>query len=379
MCHLPVPRLNAVGLAFAGNGFEFAPGEDPRDTIATGDPLLRLPRGFPLGARVDAYQRMLSRRAAGEAMVDQQLPFSVKLLSGGQVANKVSYYLYFLASERGTITGLEDAYIQFTDIGGSGVSVIAGQFQVSDPLFKREVRLPFEDYHVYRVRVGTTRADLTYERGLMASWSPRNGTDLVFEMVNGRGLDAANNSRQYDRDSHQNGAVRISQAIGPLRVGAFGYAGSEVGAAGTSRIRIFGPDATIPLGARAQVNLQALRRWDGDPFLGTCTPGTPCPGGETAPFSTAVDMAMAEVVLGPLGTDGRWFVSGLLNNIEADGPVVSLRLGEQDGAPGYLRRYRTASVAAHYLYARNVRLMTEAGWNPDREQWRLIAGFTLGF
>lgn len=51
------------------------------------------------------------------------------------------------------MAGLEDAYVQFTDVGGSGVSVIAGQFQVSDPLFKRELRLEYEDYQPYRVRV----------------------------------------------------------------------------------------------------------------------------------------------------------------------------------------------------------------------------------
>src|SRR3546814_13507529 len=56
--------------------------------------------------------------------------------------------------ERGEVAGLEDAYLQFNDVLGSGVDVIAGQFQVSDPLFKRELRLEYEDYMPYRVRVG---------------------------------------------------------------------------------------------------------------------------------------------------------------------------------------------------------------------------------
>ena len=67
MCHSPIPRLTAFGASFAANGFEFAAGEVPRDTIATGDSLLRLQRSLPLGVRVDAYQRLLSKRAAGEA------------------------------------------------------------------------------------------------------------------------------------------------------------------------------------------------------------------------------------------------------------------------------------------------------------------------
>ncbi|MEX2181751.1 MAG: hypothetical protein WD771_06890 [Gemmatimonadaceae bacterium] len=379
LCHQPVPRLTPFGEAFAANGFEFAVGEPPRDTIFTGDPLLRLQRTFPLGARVDAYQRLLSKRAAGEAALDQQIPWTVKVLSGGQVADKISYYLYFLVSERGTVAGLEDAYIQFTDIGGSGVSVLAGQFQVSDPLFKREVRLPYEDFHAYRVRVGLTRADLTYDRGLMAVWSPRTGTNLALQVVNGRGLDPANEARQYDTDSHQNFALRASQEVGPLRLGVFGYAGNETAAGFSSRIRIFGPDLTLPLGSFGELNVQALRRWDSDPFLGSCTPGTPCPGGATAPFSTAVDAGFAEVVLWPAGPAGRWFVTGLMNVVSSDVPVVSLRLGEENSAVGYLREYRMGSLGLHYVLRRNVRLMGEAGWDFELDRARLVTGFTLGF
>jgi hypothetical protein len=76
---------------------------------------------------------------------------------------------------------------------------------------------------------------------------------------------------------------------------------------------------------------------------------------------------------------GRWFVTGLYNHISADAPVVSLRLGEQNEGPGYLDRYRTAAVGAHYLLRRNVRLTTEAGWDLDHERGRLIAGVVAAF
>jgi len=52
--------------------------------------------------------------------------------------------MYFLLSERGEVAGLEDAYVQFTDVAGTGVALLLGQFQVSDPLFKRELRLAQE-------------------------------------------------------------------------------------------------------------------------------------------------------------------------------------------------------------------------------------------
>ncbi|MGQ0639812.1 MAG: hypothetical protein ACT4P6_03430 [Gemmatimonadaceae bacterium] len=379
VCHAPVPRLTAAGEAFAGNGFEFQVGEEPRDTVATGDPLLRLQRTLPLAVRFDAYAQVLSNAKAGQVSNDLQTPWVLKLLSGGQVADKVSYYLYFLLTERGEVAGLEDAYLQFTDLGGSGVSIIAGQFQVSDPLFKRELRLPYEDYQAYRVRVGDARADLSYDRGIMALFSPWRGADVAVEVVSGRGLNIASADRQYDGDNGKSGVLRFSQEIGPLRVGAFGYAGSERANGVRNRIAMWGPDATLSLGSVGELNVQYYRRTDNDPFYGSCTTADPCPGGATRPFETNVDAAFAEAMFWPQGPAGRFFVNALYNWINADAPVVSLRLGEQATAPGFLSKYRTANLGLHYVLRRNVRLMTEAGWDFDRDQARLIAGTMVAF
>src|SRR5688572_3847860 len=89
-CHSPIPRLTPVGEAFAANGFEFAPGEIPRDTIATGDPLLRLQNSLPLAIRYDTYVTAYSKRTGGQVIADAQTPWVIKLLSGGQVADKIS-------------------------------------------------------------------------------------------------------------------------------------------------------------------------------------------------------------------------------------------------------------------------------------------------
>ena len=273
-CHAPPPRLTPFGEMFAANGFRISPDEPPRDTIDTGDPLLRLARSVHLAVRMEAYLSAQTRTRPGGTSVDLQTPYGVKLLSGGQVMEDVSYYMYFYLTERGEVAGLEDAYLQFTDLGRSGVSVIAGQFQVSDPLFKRELRLEYEDYHPYRVRVGTARADLTYDRGLMAMASPWRGGDVSLQVVGGRGLTEAGGQRLYDRDNRKNVALRLSQELGPLRLGAFGYAGEEVEDGTTDRIRVWGPDATLPLGSMGELNLQALRRWDDNPFMSTCSVAT---------------------------------------------------------------------------------------------------------
>lgn len=379
LCHAPVPRLNAFGEAFAGNGFEFAVGEPPRDTVGTGDALLRLQRDIPLAIRYDMYLRGQNKPTDGQNSIDFQTPWVVKLLSGGQVGDKVSYYIYFLLTERGEVGGLEDAYVQFTDVAGTGVSLIAGQFQVSDPLFKREVRLEYEDYQPYRLRVGLTAADLTYDRGLMALWSPREGTDVALQLVAGRGLNAAAGNRQFDGEDAKSTMLRISQDVGPIRLGAFAYRGYERNVGTTNTITMWGPDATVPLGSVGEVNAQFVRRIDRDPFFGTCSIGNPCPGNTVVPFGTSVNAGFAEAIFWPQGEGGRLFFTGLFNWIDSDRPVVSLRLGEQDVAPGYLDQYQTAAAGVHYLYKRNVRLMTELGWDLKREQARLVLGSMVAF
>lgn len=378
-CHAPVPRLNAFGEAFAANGFEFAVGEPARDTIATGDALLRLQNSLPLAIRYDAYLRAQNEPTGGQNAVDLQTPWIIKLLSGGQVADKVSYYMYFLLAERGEVAGLEDAYLQFTDVAGTGVALLVGQFQVSDPLFKRELRLEYEDYQPYRMRVGLASADLTYDRGLTALWSPREGTDVAWELVAGEGLNAASGNRQFDGDDAKSTMFRLSQDIGPVRLGAFAYRGYEREAGATNTISMWGPDATVPLGSFGEVNASFVRRVDRDPFFGTCSLNNPCPGNEIVPFGTTVNAGFAEAVLWPQGQSGRLFFTALFNWIDSDRPVISLRLGEQDEGVGYLSKYRTGSAGVHYLYRRNVRMMGEAGWDFEREQMRLLLGTMLAF
>ncbi|MEA3246991.1 MAG: hypothetical protein U9Q74_12620 [Gemmatimonadota bacterium] len=378
LCHAPVPKLNATGEKFAANGFEFEPGEEPRDTVGTGDALLRLQRALPLAVRFDAFGQYLTKSDANSVTTDLQTPWVIKLLSGGQVAHKVSYYTYFLLTERGEVAGLEDAYLQFTDLASSGVSVLVGQFQVSDPLFKRELRLSYDDYQPYRLRVGRSVADLTYDRGLMALWSPWEGGDLAAAVVNGRGLAAAGDSRQYDADAEKNYFLRYSHSFDRVRVGAFGYTGTERQDGHYDRIDVWGPDATVHLGDKVELNLQYTQRRDGNPFFGACSSADPCPGGNIREFSTTVRSGFAEVIVSPQGPAGRLFLSGLFNRAEADAPVIA-NLEGQSGWSDYVSQCSTASGAVHWLYRRNIRFLAEALWNFDRELGRITGGFVLGF
>ena len=140
--------------------------------------------------RFDAY--FLYDYHKDSHMTDFQTPFGMKLLSGGSISKNIGYYFYFYLSEMGEIAGVEDAYIHFNDLFGADFDLMVGQFQVSDPLFKRELRLTYADYHIYKVRVGDTVTNLTYDRGVMFSLGTDIGLDAFFSVVNGNGKGEAN-------------------------------------------------------------------------------------------------------------------------------------------------------------------------------------------
>jgi hypothetical protein len=360
LCHGPVPRLTEFGANFAANGFQMAKGAPLANGVETGDDILWLMDDLPLAIRFDGHVRANSSEAP---TIDFEAPWAIKLLSGGQIARNISYYMYFFMNERGEVAGLEDAYLQFTDVAGTGIDVLAGQFQVSDPLFKRELRLEFEDYQAYRVRVGDAAADLTYDRGLLAAYSPWDGGDFSVQILNGRGIEAATDAKVYDIDNGKNLAARFSQSFGPIRVGGFGYFGSERGNGVRNTIRMFGPDMTLTLTPGLELNAQYLRRTDDNPFF------------TAAGTDTDVDMGFAEAIWGPSGPTGRVFFTALYNHVAADAPVFTIRQGE----PGPLARFRSAALGANYLLARNFRLTGEVQYDLDQETYRVVTGFVSAF
>lgn len=261
LCHDPAPKLTAFGERFAGNGFRFVAAEPPRDTVDTGDPLLEVARSLPLALRVDAYIRAYTD-GAGSGF---QTPYGFKILSGGPIGPKLSYYVYFFLFERGEVGGVEDAFLYVNDIGNVPLDVAVGQFQVSDPMFKRELRLSIDDYVVYRTRVGQQTTDLTYDRGVMATVDAA-GFTLTAEAINGNGRGAAGENRRLDDNGFKNLFGHLTRDLGPnVRVGTMGYYGRSDGrnVAGTDTLTnttwMFGGDATISLGP-VEVNAQYLHR-----------------------------------------------------------------------------------------------------------------------
>ena len=229
-CHAPFPKLKPYGEEFAANGFVIKDKETPRYYVDAGDDQLSLLRDVPFAFRLEGF---LSYDNGRSKALDFSAPYILKFLSGGEITKHLSYYFYFFFGERGEVAGLEDAFLMLNDIFGPDLDLYVGQFQVSDPLFKREVRLPFEDYRIYTVKVGSSKANLTYDRGVMATLGLKSGTDICFEIVNGSGLDPTNPFGNFDGDRYKNVLFRLSQDVGSrippgrIRVPGKGEAGGS--------------------------------------------------------------------------------------------------------------------------------------------------------
>jgi hypothetical protein len=362
LCHNPIPALTAFGEQFAANGFRFAAGEGIRDSVPAGDPLLSLMRELPLAIRLDAYAQLY---ADGRAATDLQMPYNLKVLSGGPISDNISYYFYFFLFERGEVGGIEDAYLYFNDVGGLPVDIAVGQFQVSDPLFKRELRLTYQDYAIYRARVGDQPADFTYDRGVMVI-SDFAGFTFSGEIVNGNGRVPAGENRRLDDDAGKSFVAHLSRDLFPgLRLGALGYRGSqtrELGAGGEIRNRLWmlGADATVSRGP-LELNLQYVYRKDDRPTFEAAEPEATTQG------------AFAELLLRPPGS--RWYAVGLYNRVWSDRPLLNVRLG----GPANVTRYETLTGAWGYLLRRNLRLFLEATWDREQKQAQFSLGTTAAF
>lgn len=357
LCHQPFPTLSAFGERFAANGFRMAAGEEAPDTVGTGDPLLSLPDKLPLAVRLDLYAQAY---ANGKAVTDFQYPYGLKVLSGGAISKKLSYYFYAFLAERGDVAGIEDAFLYVNDIGNQPVDLAVGQFQISDPLFKRELRLEFEDYAVYRARVGDVPVDLTYDRGLMAA-ADVAGFTLTGEIFNGNGIGSAQPDRHFDSDAAKNFFLHVTRDLfDGARLGVFGYTGRSSVEGLRNQTRMIGVDGTFSRGP-LELNGQFIHRTDSRP---TYTPGEP---------EARLDGGFAELIVRPSG--GRWYGFGLYNLVTTDRALLNVRLG----GPAGVRRHETMSAGVGRLERRNFRWTFEAGYDTQQEIWRWTVGLVTAF
>lgn len=362
-CHNPFPRLTAYGEDFAGNGFQLPDGPEPARSYAdVGDEELDLMRNFPIAARLDLHGSYMP----DSEQVDTDLRFidRAKLLSGGAIAKDIAYYFYFYMSEEGEVAGVEDAYIHFNNIGGSEFDVMAGQFQISDPLFKRELRLTFEDYHIYKTEIGHSLVNMAYDRGIMMTYSAFEGNDLVLEIVNGNGIDAPEDRDSIDDDSFKNILFRASQSLGEsgLRVGGVYYYARDTKfdhmiTAGqiddvTDEVTWWGIDASFDYKDTFSANFQFMMREDSDPYY----------TGEEVNLETTG--GIAEVIFAPDDKDSKFYFVGLYNWIDSDDDIYD---------------YESIVLNVTHMIRRNIKGFVEYGYDLEREENMATLGLVVAF
>lgn len=355
-CHNPFPRLTPYGEEFAGNAFQLPDGEEPARSYANvEDSELDLLREFPIAARIDMHGQYLPD--SDDVDSDFKVPDRAKLLSGGAIAKDIAYYFYFYMNEHGEVTGIEDAYIHFNNIGGTEFDVMVGQFQTSDPLFKRELKLTYEDYHIYKKKIGFSRINLAYDRGIMMSYSLPSQTDLVLEFVNGNGIgEDYDDMPGMDNDGFKNVLFRVSQNLGEtgFRVGGVYYFGRDTQNEITDEVKYLGIDASFDSGEVFSVNAQYLRREDSNPFYHGVEPEE----------DSITNGALVEMIYGPKGKESKHYFTLLYNWIDSDYEIYN---------------YESLALNATRMLRRNIKAFVEYGRDIEHEANVFTLGLVTAF
>ncbi|MEJ2196250.1 MAG: hypothetical protein P8X73_15515 [Ignavibacteriaceae bacterium] len=355
-CHEPFPKLMPYGNEFAGNGFQLKDKDAPRYYVNTGDDYLSLIRDVPLAMRLEGY---VTYNQGNAEQADFTAPIVFKLLSGGTITKDIAYYVYYIL-ESGEPGKIEDAWLMFNNLFSTELDFSIGQFQVSDPLFKRELRLTKDDYYIYKVQPGNSDVDLTYDRGIMLAYGFDTGTSLTLEVVNGNGIGEAFISGDFDNDKYKNPFLSISQDVNDnLRVGAMGYAGTEekesFNAPAFSAINdvwMIGADATIDF-TPLQLNVQYVFRNDNNPYFYN-----------TNPDKVETQGGFAELIFRPDKGESHWYGVALFNWIDSYESDLDLT---------------QLTLHGGYLMRRNIRLVLELTQNFTNEYAQIELGFVTAF
>jgi len=348
VCHAPVPHLKAFGEEFMDNGYRLPDKEPPRAIVDTGDSLLLLQRVLPLAFRFDAF---LSYEPNAGVKSDFRAPLVMKILSGGNISDDISYYTYFLMAEDGMIVGLEDTYLNFRNVFGLPVDVLFGQYRVTDPVKATETRLTVENYATFKFRVGDSRINLAYDRGILVSTGTDFGLDIIAQVVNGNGIDE---QEIFDSDKYKCFIGRLAQSFGNgnIRLGLLGYTGKEEAPDGlTNSVTYLGPDLRLRL-PNVEVLAEVIRRTDSNPlFL-------------TDAAEEKSDAALIEAVFSPWGGQGRTFFTVAWN-------MVNSTLDAAD--------YNTLTLNVNHLIRRNLKWVAEYTHDFKRDDHRALIGIVTAF
>lgn len=356
VCHAAYPRLNTFGEAFADD-MNFRMPQWELLTVATGDENLALPKSLPLAMRMQAYIQghegesinPVNGEVNADSGLDFQSPYLVKLLSSAPLSDQISYYFYAIFAEKGgnSEVVVEDAWFSYNDLFKTGIGAMLGQFQVSDVMFPREVRMTFQDFMLYRA------AGITYDRGILFG-KGLGKVDVSLGFVNGNGIQQnfginspgyRRPDRMFDNDTQKSVFGRLGSDFGPVSVGLFGLSGGQRNATGPAGIQ-FGDRRTDKIVAGVDVSgiINGKWYWFGqylwNRWAGFLDPATDY---DWSGVFGGVDYVHNE----------KWVFSALVNHIDAGDLKNTDTIYEG-------LEMRTVSIAAAYYFMTNVKGVIEA-------------------
>ncbi|HNP63224.1 MAG TPA: hypothetical protein PKH39_04770 [Woeseiaceae bacterium] len=356
VCHSAYPRLNEFGETFADD-MNFRLPNWEQLTVPTGDKTLALPKSLPVAMRMQAFVQGRDGEAIdpvtgdveADSGLDFQSPYLVKLLSSAPLSDQISYYFYAIFAEKGGNGEVivEDAWFSYNDLFNTGIGAMLGQFQVSDVLFPREVRMTFQDFMLFRA------AGITYDRGILFGKGVGN-IDVSLGFVNGNGVQQnfginspgyRRPDRMFDNDTQKSVFGRLGGDIGPVSVGLFGLSGRQKNATGPAGMQS-GDRRTEKLVAGIDVsgNIDGKWYWFGQYLWNRWADFLdPATDYEWSGAFAGVDYLHNE----------KWVFSALVNHIDAGDFKNTDTIYEG-------LEMRTVSVAAAYYFMRNVKGVIEA-------------------
>ncbi len=359
VCHAAYPRLNTFGENFADD-MNFRLPNWKQQTVPTGDESLALPKKLPLAMRMQAYIQgrdgesidPVSGTVQADSSLDFQSPYLVKLLSSAPLSDQISYYFYAIFAEKGGNGEVivEDAWFSYNDLFNTGIGAMLGQFQVSDVLFPREVRMTFQDFMLFRA------AGITYDRGVLFGKGLGN-IDVSLGFVNGNGIEQnfginspgyRRPDRMFDNDTQKSVFGRLGSDFGPVSVGLFGLSGRQMNATGPAGMQS-GDRRTDKLVAGVDVsgNVDGKWYWFGQYLWNRWADFLdPATDYEWSGAFAGVDYLHSE----------KWVFSALVNHIDAGDFKNTDTIYEG-------LEMRTVSFAAAYYFMRNVKGVIEANFD----------------
>lgn len=132
-CHVAWPILNQVGQNFRDNGYQFGLGKD--------DPVTQHPSYVPLALRTTAayqYTRTTNQPSASGPTTVQTggvpIPPGVDILSGGTIADDVSFLLVISGFGADGTASVESGWARLDHLGGSNwANLKIGKFELDEP------------------------------------------------------------------------------------------------------------------------------------------------------------------------------------------------------------------------------------------------------